>query len=153
MEAPFCVKARVGARTFRFIPGGKTIKITGHGTASQDRETKMEGAIIFLRRQLRRQLTDAQSGREEGIFKWQSAGKTYIREATAGGKDGISRDADRMENWFTVMCMPGNTMNARRGLNRPKRGTGMRGTRLRNAGRERSVTLSCTGFTASQSRT
>ena len=75
--------------------------------------------------------------------------KTYIREKKDGRKDAISKGADRAENRLTVMCMPKDTVTAKRSLTGPGHGICMRGIRLRPAGAERFPTLSDTGFTVS----
>jgi len=117
----------------------------------QDRETKNRGRHHFLRRQLRRQLKASIEERaarmKERNFIWQSVEKTYTGEQTDGGKDDISKDADRTENRLTVMCMPENTVIAKKNLTGPKHGTGMPGTRSRHVGVERFPILSDTGFT------
>ena len=95
----------------------------------KNQKTKIKGCCHFLRRQLRRQLTDNTASRKEGIFRWQNAVKTYIRERTDGGKGGISKDAGLIGGWSTVMCMPENTATAKRSLTRPKQDTGMCGIR------------------------
>jgi len=117
----------------------------------QDRKTKNRGRHHFLRRQLRRQLKASIEERaarmKERNFIWQSVEKIYTGEQTDGGKDDISKDAGWTENRLTVMCMPENTVTAKRNLTGPKHGTGMPGTRSRHVGVERFPILSDTGFT------